>query len=168
MLLLNDAMCLLTDLYNNILIQHNGMHHIKLIACQAYSINLDRNIKTMCLLTDLYNNVLIQHNGMDHIKKMLFMLLKLCTVECDDNEGQDLKYYRSWNTLLLSKSFYFHQKVKGKGRLWVLQYCFLEAYCTLIRMSSFIYLQRRCTHQGAWETYASKWRNYTWNIASNP
>ena len=40
-------------------------------------------------------------------------------------------------------------KVKGKGRLWVLQHCCLEAYCTLTRMSSFIHLQRRCTHQAA-------------------
>ena len=42
-------------------------------------------------------------------------------------------------------------KVKGKGkvRLWVLQHCCLEAYCTLTQMSSFIHLQRRCTHQAA-------------------
>ena len=40
-------------------------------------------------------------------------------------------------------------KGKGKGRLWVLQHCCLEAYCTLTRMSSFIHLQRRCTHQAA-------------------
>ena len=40
-------------------------------------------------------------------------------------------------------------KKKGKGRLWVLQHCCLEAYCTLTRMSSFIHLQRRCTHQAA-------------------
>ena len=40
-------------------------------------------------------------------------------------------------------------KVKGKGRLWVLQHCCPEAYCTLTRMSSFIHLQRRCTHQAA-------------------
>ena len=32
-------------------------------------------------------------------------------------------------------------KGKGKGRLWVLQHCCLEAYCTLTRMSSFIHLQ---------------------------
>ena len=38
---------------------------------------------------------------------------------------------------------------KGKGRLWVLQHCCLEAYCTLTRMSSFIHLQSRCTHQAA-------------------
>ena len=38
---------------------------------------------------------------------------------------------------------------KGKGRLWVLQHCCIEAYCTLTRMSSFIHLQRRCTHQAA-------------------
>ena len=38
---------------------------------------------------------------------------------------------------------------KGKGRLWVLQHCCLEAYCILTRMSSFIHLQRRCTHQAA-------------------
>jgi len=38
---------------------------------------------------------------------------------------------------------------KGKGRLWVIQHCCLEAYCTLTRMSSFIHLQRRCTHQAA-------------------
>ena len=56
---------------------------------------------------------------------------------------------------------------KGKGRLWVLQQCCLEAYCTLNRMSSFIHLQRRCTHQAAWETSASEGRNYTWNSASN-
>ena len=40
-------------------------------------------------------------------------------------------------------------KVKGKGRLWVLQHCCLEAYCTLTRISSFIHLQMRCTHQAA-------------------
>jgi hypothetical protein len=33
-------------LYQYIIIQHNGMDHIKLIACQAYSINLYRNIRT--------------------------------------------------------------------------------------------------------------------------
>ena len=59
-------------------------------------------------------------------------------------------------------------KGKGKGRLWVLQHCCLEAYCTLTRMSSFIHLQRRRTHQAAWETSASDGRNYTWNLASNP
>ena len=40
-------------------------------------------------------------------------------------------------------------KGKGKGRLWVLQHCCLEPYCTLTRMSSFIHFQRRCTHQAA-------------------
>ena len=60
------------------------------------------------------------------------------------------------------------KKNKGKGRLWVLQHCCLEAYCTLTRMSSFIHLQRRCTHQAAWETSASERRNYTWNLAGNP
>ena len=55
-----------------------------------------------------------------------------------------------------------------KGRLWVLQHWCLEAYCTLTRTSSFIHLQRRCTHQAAWETSASEGRNYTWNLASNP
>ena len=40
-------------------------------------------------------------------------------------------------------------KGKGKGRLWVLQHCCLEAYCTLTRMSSFIHLQRRCTDPAA-------------------
>ena len=60
------------------------------------------------------------------------------------------------------------KKVKGKGRLWVLQHCCLEAYCTLTQMSSFIHLQRRCTHQAAWETSAREERNYTWNLASNP
>ena len=59
-------------------------------------------------------------------------------------------------------------KKKGKGRLWVLQHCCLEAYCTLTWMSSFIHLQRRCTHQAAWETSAREGRNYTWNLASNP
>ena len=54
------------------------------------------------------------------------------------------------------------RKGKGKGRLWVLQ------HCCLTRMSSFIHLQRRCTHQAAWETSVSEWRNYTWNLASNP
>ena len=38
----------------------------------------------------------------------------------------------------------------------------------LLKMSSFIHLQRRCTHQAAWETSASEGRNYTWNLASNP
>ena len=42
-------------------------------------------------------------------------------------------------------------KGKGKGRLRVLQHCCLEEYCTLTQMSSFIHLQRRCTHQAAWE-----------------
>jgi len=40
-------------------------------------------------------------------------------------------------------------KGKGKGRLWVLQHCCFEEYCTLTRMSSFIHLQRRYTHQAA-------------------
>ena len=40
-------------------------------------------------------------------------------------------------------------KGKGKGRLWVLQHCCLEAYCTLTRMISFIHRQRRCTHHAA-------------------
>ena len=66
-----------------------------------------------------------------------------------------------------SKRNYNH-KSKGKGRLWVLQHCCLEAYCALTQMSSFIHLQRRCTHQAAWETSASEGRNYTWNLASNP
>ena len=52
-------------------------------------------------------------------------------------------------------------KGKGKGPLWVLQHCCLEAYCTLTRLSSFIHLQRRCTHEAAWETSASEGRNYT-------
>ena len=55
-----------------------------------------------------------------------------------------------------------------KGLLRVLQHCYLEAYCTLTRMSSFIHLQRRCTHQAAWETSSSEGRNYTWNLASDP
>ena len=38
---------------------------------------------------------------------------------------------------------------KGKDRLWVLEHCCLEAYCTLTQMSSFIHLQRRCIHQAA-------------------
>ena len=50
-----------------------------------------------------------------------------------------------------------------QGRLWVLQHCCLEAYFTLTRMSSSIHLQKRCTHQAAWETSASEGRNYTWN-----
>ena len=62
----------------------------------------------------------------------------------------------------------FTPKCKGKGRLWVLQHCCLEAYCTLTQMISFIHLQRRCTHQAAWETSASEGRNYTCNLASNP
>jgi len=57
---------------------------------------------------------------------------------------------------------------KGKGRFWVLQHGCLEAYCILNRMSSFIHLQKRCTHQAAWETSASEGRNCTWNLASNP
>ena len=64
--------------------------------------------------------------------------------------------------------FYCLRYVLHKGRLWVLQHCCLEAYCTLTRMSSFIHHQRRCTHQAAWETSASEGRNYTWNLASNP
>ena len=64
--------------------------------------------------------------------------------------------------------FYIGKGKKGKGRLWVLQHWCLEAYCTLTRMSSFIHLQRRCTHQAEWETSASEGRNYTWNLASNP
>ena len=46
-------------------------------------------------------------------------------------------------------ALYIYIFIKGKGRLWVLQHCCLEAYCTLTRMSSFIRLQRRCTHQAA-------------------
>jgi len=42
-----------------------------------------------------------------------------------------------------------HTNIKVKGCLWVLQHCCLEAYCTPTRMSSFIHLQRRCTHQAA-------------------
>ena len=60
------------------------------------------------------------------------------------------------------------KKTKGKDRLWVLQHCCLEAYFTLTRISSFIHLQRRCTHKEAWETSASEGRNYTCNLASNP
>ena len=56
---------------------------------------------------------------------------------------------------------------KGKGCLWVLQHCCLEAYCILTRMSSFLHLQKCCTHQAAWETSASEGRDYTWNLASN-
>ena len=61
--------------------------------------------------------------------------------------------------------YFLGVKGKDKGRLWVLQHCCLESYCTLTRMSSFIHLQRRCIHQ---ETSASEGRNYTWNLASNP
>ena len=50
---------------------------------------------------------------------------------------------------LLYKDKFEYKKIKGKGRLLVLQHCCLEAYCTLTRMSSFIHLQRRCTHQAA-------------------
>ena len=57
---------------------------------------------------------------------------------------------------------------KVKAVVLVLQHCCLEAYCTLTQMSSFIHLQRRCTHQAAWETSASEGRNDTWNLASNP
>jgi len=52
---------------------------------------------------------------------------------------------------LTDKQFILHGKGKGKGRLLVLQHCCLEVYCTLTRMISFIHLQRRCTHQAAWE-----------------
>ena len=69
---------------------------------------------------------------------------------------------------LLWALFHTHWLGKGKGHLWVLQHCCLEAYCTLTWMSSFIHLQRRCTHQAAWETSASEGMNYTWNLASNP
>jgi len=55
-------------------------------------------------------------------------------------------------------------KGKGKGRLWVLEHCCLQAYCTLTRISSFIHLHRRYTHQVVWETSASEGRNYTWNL----
>ena len=44
------------------------MDHIKLIACQAYSINLYYFKILLCLLTDSNNNILIKHNGMAHIK----------------------------------------------------------------------------------------------------
>ena len=64
------------------------------------------------------------------------------------------------------RSITFPKQVKGKSRLWVLQHCCLEAYCTLTRMSFFIHFQRRCTHQAAWKTSASQGRNYTWNLAT--
>ena len=67
-----------------------------------------------------------------------------------------------------TRHFYRKIKGKGKGRLWVLQHCCLEAYCTFTRRSSFIYLPRRCTHQAAWETSASEGRNYIWNLTNNP
>ena len=73
--------------------------------------------------------------------------------------------------IMFCLSLWLHRnsvKGKGKGRLWVLQHCCLVAYCTLTRKSSFIHLQRRCTHQAAWETSASEGRNNTWNLASNP
>jgi len=77
-----------------------------------------------------------------------------------------------WNISRSKKNWaIYHKNVhKGidKGRMWVLQHCCLEAYCTLTRISSFIHLQRRCTHQPAWETSANEGRNYTWNLASNP
>ena len=73
-----------------------------------------------------------------------------------------------WHSSSRSEWLPSHIKGKGKGRLWVLQHCCLEAYCTLTQISSFIHLQRRCTHQAAWETSASEGRNYTWNLASNP
>ena len=84
--------------------------------------------------------------------------------------GRQLHYTDSlhppWHFMITAMSRY--NKGKGKGRLWVLQHCCLEAYCTLTRMSSFIHLQRRCTHQAAWETCDSEGRNYTWNLASDP
>ena len=97
-------------------------------------------LKQLVLLVEL------KHNGVSAINKK-----ENCKVydECTRNQGKKCKK-------------------KGKGRLWVLQHCCLEAYCTLTQMSSFIHLQRLCTHQAAWETSASEGRNYTWNLASNP
>ena len=56
---------------------------------------------------------------------------------------QVLRYF-SW---FVTTYYITALKGKGNGRLWVLQHCCLEAYCTLTRMSSFIHLQRRCRHQ---------------------
>ena len=53
------------DFYYNILIQHNGMDHIKLIACQAYSINLYRNIRTKimkCCANKYFNQQCLTSN----------------------------------------------------------------------------------------------------------
>ena len=87
--------------------------------------------------------------------------------QCQWSRFKCKKNYVSFNYVYNKYRTVFFIK-KGKGSSWVLQHCCLEAYCTLTRMSSFIHLQRHCTHQAAWETSANEGRNYTWNLASNP
>ena len=60
------------------------------------------------------------------------------------------------------------KKLKGKGKGGSYSTAALRHIVLLPKMSSFIHLQRRCTHQAAWETSASEGRNYVWNLASNP
>ena len=65
-------------------------------------------------------------------------------------EAKNFFYIKRLLNLKTKASLYVGKgKGKGKRRLWVLEHCCLEAYCTLTRMSSFIHLQRRCTKQAA-------------------
>ena len=77
-----------------------------------------------------------------HVIMRRILLHKLCYLQT----GSKLHWLKLH---LVFKLYRVYVKVKGKGRLWVLQHCCLEAYYTLTRMSSFIHLQRRCTHQAA-------------------
>ena len=91
--------------------------------------------------------------------------LEIQEVEAKGDVKEEVRcMYKEWERKMDGSNL----KVKGKGRLWVLQHCYPKAYCTLTRMSSFIHLQRRCTRQAAWEISASEERNYVWNLASNP
>ena len=63
---------------------------------------------------------------------------------------ENLVFYEiKGKNIVLPGKLQIKKKGKGKALLCVLQHCCLEAYCTLTQMSSFIHLQRRCTHQAA-------------------
>ena len=79
-----------------------------------------------------------------------FVLIDLTVLKCGVSQPyMNVRIYASEVYNLKRLREVNEPKEKGKGRLWVLQHCCLDAYCTLTQTSSFIHLQRRCTHQAA-------------------
>ena len=57
---------------------------------------------------------------------------------CSGYRGSLLRVKHEGRDIYQSPPTSTKKKGKGKGRLWVLQHCCLEAYCTLTRMSSLV------------------------------